>query len=97
MRYWTDWVIHPIKCTKEKNKEFEEKEKIRVAKEKLNAESNLKVVEQKMLKSLCAVNNKQNCFKECTHFQVGRTEKWEYPSGIINWSYYSPKCKLWHQ
>lgn len=49
---------------------------------------------KKMLNSSCAINNREKCFAECTHFKEGYVNEWQLFDDLIIEAIY-PKCKLW--
>lgn len=50
---------------------------------------------EEMFNSLCAINNRQNCFAECTHFDEGRIVNWIDHHNKTTVYHIRPKCRLW--
>jgi hypothetical protein len=85
------WLLHPLKFYRIRK----EKERNRLAKEKEEAEVALNLARNKMLESSCAINNREKCYKDCTHFKDGFVFMRDNIDDTTSYSYKHPSCRLW--
>ena len=89
--------LHPFLFMKLRREKIAIQEKLRIEKLQQEAEKKLTRAREELLNSLCSINNKQNCFAECSHFKEGYIGHFDDFDGTEYAYFVKPQCKLWQK